>query len=115
MGKFLDAVDDLKPLAESRGFKVGPQSINGEITVLLTRTLARTEQTYICFPSVFDTKDFLERQPEIPKHKVLVTYGDGSGHVLDIRAWRTHEAMSLAADAAAHRRPASKLKLLAIV
>lgn len=115
MGKFLEEIESLKPLAESRGFDIGPQNVNGEVSVLLTRTQALVDRKYFVFETVCGARAFVLQQPGIPRHKVRVTYADSNKVTLEVYARKTHEAMSQAADAGARRRPGSRLKALEII
>jgi len=102
-------------LADSRGFEIGVQNVNGVVGFLLTRTIALVDRKYYGFETMVEAIAFLKEQAEVPHFRVKVTYGDGAAEVVELYAWKTRDAMVQVADAASRRRPNYRLKSLEIL
>lgn len=93
----IDEINKATPLAESRGFEIGPQNVNGDVRVLLERKGGLGKNRYYGFSTTPEAAAFLRAQPELPHFDILATFGDGTSKILRVYEKNSFEATAAAA------------------
>jgi hypothetical protein len=114
MGAVTDAIEKLKPLADSRGFEIGLVSVDGDTSILVTRIRGKGSR-YFGFCTTIQAALFLKEEPELPRFKVRATFATGDQVELEYHDSNTPAVLVRAARDAAQTRPGYRIKSLEVL